>query len=101
MLFHMARAEPSRMGFLLAGGKSSRMGANTDKAFLDFGGQTLLDRALTVMGAVCDRVTIVGDPAKFAKYGSLRNMDQSWPTFSPDAVPSPAFTPRSCIPPPS
>ena len=52
------------MGFLLTGGKSSRMGA--DKVFLDFGGQTLLDRALSVMGAVCDRVAIAGDPAKFA-----------------------------------
>ncbi len=68
MLFHMAQTELSRMGFLLAGGKSSRMGA--DKAFLDFGGQTLLDRALTVMGAVCGQVTIVGDPARFAQYGS-------------------------------
>jgi molybdenum cofactor guanylyltransferase len=63
--------ELSRMGFLLAGGRSSRMGANTDKAFLDFAGQTLLDRALGVMGAVCSRVMIVGDPAKFAKYGSV------------------------------
>jgi len=72
MLFLMARADLSRMGFLLAGGKSSRMGMNTDKAFLDFGGQTLLDRALGVMGTVCDRVTIVGDPGKFAKYGSTK-----------------------------
>jgi len=64
-------AELSRMGFVLAGGKSSRMGATTDKAFLDFAGQTLLDRALGVMGAVCSRVTIVGDPAKFAKYNSV------------------------------
>jgi molybdopterin-guanine dinucleotide biosynthesis protein A len=70
MLFHMAQTELSRMGFLLAGGKSSRMGA--DKAFLDFGGQTLLDRALTVMGAVCGKVTIVGDPDKFAQYGSSK-----------------------------
>ncbi len=72
MLFHMKPAKPSHMGFLLAGGKSSRMGVNTDKAFLDFHGQTLLDRALTVMGEVCDRVTIVGDPAKFSKYGSMQ-----------------------------
>ncbi len=60
------------MGFVLAGGKSSRMGMNTDKAFLDFGGQSLLDRALAVMSEVCDRVRIVGDPAKFTKYGSSK-----------------------------
>jgi molybdopterin-guanine dinucleotide biosynthesis protein A len=71
MLFHMTRTEPSRMGFIITGGKSSRMGAGVDKAFLEFGGRTLLDRALTVMGAVCDSVTIVGDPAKFTKYGSV------------------------------
>jgi molybdopterin-guanine dinucleotide biosynthesis protein A len=72
MLFHMAQTELSRMGFLLAGGKSSRMGINTDKAFLDFGGQTLLHRALTVMGEVCGKVSIVGDPDKFTKYGSSK-----------------------------
>jgi molybdopterin-guanine dinucleotide biosynthesis protein A len=68
MLFHMAQAKLSRMGFVLAGGKSSRMG--TDKAFLEFGGQTLLDRAHAVMGMVCSSAAIVGDPAKFAKYGA-------------------------------
>jgi molybdenum cofactor guanylyltransferase len=65
MLFHMAPIKVSRAGFVLAGGKSSRMGAGIDKAFLDFGGQTLLDRALSVVGAVCDNVAIVGEPAKF------------------------------------
>jgi molybdenum cofactor guanylyltransferase len=72
MLSHMSATGPPRRGFVLAGGKSSRMGAGTDKALMDFGGQTLLDRALAVMGTVCDRVTIVGDPAKFAKYGSSK-----------------------------
>jgi molybdopterin-guanine dinucleotide biosynthesis protein A len=70
MLFHMARTEPSRMGFIIAGGKSSRMGTGVDKAFLEFGGQSLLDRTLAVMSEVCDSVRIVGDPAKFTKYGS-------------------------------
>jgi molybdenum cofactor guanylyltransferase len=72
MLFHMARTAPSRMGFLLAGGKSSRMGTGVDKAFLEFGGQSLLDRALAVISEVCNDVTIVGDPAMFTKYGSTK-----------------------------
>lgn len=59
----------SRMGFLLAGGKSSRMGA--DKAFLEFRGRTLLERALAVIGDVCPRVAIVGHPAQFSNYGSV------------------------------
>jgi molybdenum cofactor guanylyltransferase len=75
MLSHMSRTKPSRMGFVLAGGKSSRMGAGPgkekDKALLEFGGQTLLDRALAVMGTVCDRVAIVGEPARFANYESV------------------------------
>jgi molybdopterin-guanine dinucleotide biosynthesis protein A len=66
MLLRMSDSEPSRAGFLLAGGMSTRMG--TDKAFLIFNGQTLLDRALIVMRTVCNRVTIVGDPSKFANY---------------------------------
>src|ERR1700721_1841905 len=60
----------TRAGFVLAGGKSVRMG--TDKAFLEFGGQTLLDRAFAVVGTVCASVTIVGDPDRFAKYGSTK-----------------------------
>jgi molybdopterin-guanine dinucleotide biosynthesis protein A len=66
MLLRMSDSEPLRAGFLLAGGMSTRMG--TDKAFLIFDGQTLLDRALIVMQTVCKRMMIVGDPAKFANY---------------------------------
>jgi molybdenum cofactor guanylyltransferase len=72
MLFYMTKTNPFRTGFLLAGGKSSRMGTNTDKVFLDFDGSTLLDRALAVIGAVCEGVTIVGDPAKFGKYAAAK-----------------------------
>lgn len=69
MLFHMSASEQTRAGFVLAGGKSSRMGA--DKAFLQIEGRTLLERMLAVMAVVCDRVMIVGDPAKFSKYGPV------------------------------
>ncbi|HEV2696877.1 MAG TPA: molybdenum cofactor guanylyltransferase [Terriglobales bacterium] len=52
--------------FILAGGKSSRMGA--DKAFLEFGGRTLLARALELATTAAESVAIVGDPAKFAEF---------------------------------
>ncbi len=63
------KSQISRAGFLLAGGKSSRMG--TDKAFLDFGGETLLCRALGVLKTACGSVKIIGDPAKFTSAGPV------------------------------
>jgi molybdopterin-guanine dinucleotide biosynthesis protein A len=69
MLFHMSSQLQTRAGFVLAGGRSSRMGS--DKAFLEFGGVTLLERALAGMAGACDQVMIVGDPAKFASYGPV------------------------------
>lgn len=42
----------------------------TDKAFLEFAGQTLLLRAMHVAGSVCDRVVIVGDPGRFAEFST-------------------------------
>src|ERR1035441_205521 len=65
MLSLMSTKVHSRAGYVLAGGKSSRMGVNIDKAFLEIGGQTLLERAVSVVGLVCGEVAVVGDPAKF------------------------------------
>jgi molybdopterin-guanine dinucleotide biosynthesis protein A len=59
----------SRVGFLLAGGRSSRMG--TDKAFLQFRGTPLVENTLAVMRSACASATIVGDPAKFGAYGAV------------------------------
>ena len=55
--------------YVLAGGKSSRMGQ--DKAFLVLGGRPLLERALRLARAVAENVAIVGDPGKFAAYGRV------------------------------
>jgi molybdopterin-guanine dinucleotide biosynthesis protein A len=55
--------------FILAGGKSTRMGA--DKAFVELDGRTLLARALEVARAVTADVRIVGDAAKFAGFAPV------------------------------
>ena len=77
----MSHREQNRAGFVLAGGKSTRMGS--DKAFLEFEGRTLLDRALTVMATVCDHVKIVADPVKFAKYESETVIADTFPGCGP------------------
>ena len=55
--------------FILAGGKSTRMG--TDKAFVMLDGRTLLARALEVARAVTSDVRIVGDAGKFAAFAPV------------------------------
>ncbi len=60
--------------FILAGGKSTRMGA--DKAFVtltgpDLGGRTLLAQALELARSVTPNVRIVGDAAKFAAFAPV------------------------------
>jgi molybdopterin-guanine dinucleotide biosynthesis protein A len=65
--------------FVLAGGKSTRMGA--DKALLDFDGQTLLEHALARASEVSERVCIVGDPKKFGTYGET--LEDRYPNCGP------------------
>jgi len=55
--------------FVLAGGKSMRMGR--DKAFLQLGDRTLLARAVDLASAVAGDVRIVGDARKFARFGAV------------------------------
>jgi molybdenum cofactor guanylyltransferase len=65
--------------FILAGGKSSRMGA--DKAFLELGGRTLLARALQVAETVAQRISIVGDRTKLEALGAV--VDDIYPACGP------------------
>jgi molybdopterin-guanine dinucleotide biosynthesis protein A len=65
----MDGASPDLAAFILAGGKSTRMGA--DKAFVVLDGRTLLARALDVALAVTGDVRIVGDAAMFAGFGPV------------------------------
>lgn len=60
------RAASDFVAFILAGGKSTRMG--TDKAFIELRGQTLLARVLETARAVTPDVRIVGDPVIFEKF---------------------------------
>ena len=59
----------SASGFVLAGGKSSRMGQ--DKAFMQFGKRTLLAHALELARAAAGGVWIVGSAEKFAAFGPV------------------------------
>lgn len=53
--------------YVLAGGRSSRMGE--DKAFITLAGRTLLEAALAKASAVADAVYLVGPAAKFSGLG--------------------------------
>jgi molybdopterin-guanine dinucleotide biosynthesis protein A len=55
--------------YVLAGGKSTRMGQ--DKAFLRFGACTLLESALELARGVAGSARIVGSTAKFAAFGPV------------------------------
>lgn len=65
--------------FVLAGGKSRRMG--TDKAFVELAGRTLLERALELAGEVTPEVCIVGSAEKFARFG--RVVEDEFPDHGP------------------
>ncbi len=55
--------------FILAGGKSSRMG--TDKPLLEFNGETLLGRTLLKARRVAGKVCILGSREKFELFGPV------------------------------
>ena len=58
-----------RSAFVLAGGQSTRMGA--EKALVELDGRTLLEHALTLARSVSPEAWIVGSKAKFSRYGDV------------------------------
>ena len=65
--------------FILAGGKSSRMG--TDKAFLEWEGSTFLERALLCARSITPHVTIVGSRDKFESFAPV--IEDKYPDRGP------------------
>jgi len=65
----MHATSPDVAAFILAGGKSSRMGM--DKAFVPLGGRTLLARMLDLARSITPQVSIVGDRQKFSPFAPV------------------------------
>jgi len=54
-------------GFVLVGGKSSRMGTN--KALLSLNGSTLVERTKAIVAEVCEKVFLLGSRQLYAGFG--------------------------------
>jgi molybdopterin-guanine dinucleotide biosynthesis protein A len=71
---------PQIEGFILAGGMSSRMGR--DKALLEIGGKTLVERAARLCESLVANITFVGDPQRYSGFGFPTLADR-WPGAGP------------------
>jgi molybdopterin-guanine dinucleotide biosynthesis protein A len=73
---------PPTLGLVLAGGLARRMGGG-DKALIEIGGVTILDRVLVRLRPACTGIILNanGDAARFARYG-LPVIPDSVPDFA-------------------
>jgi molybdopterin-guanine dinucleotide biosynthesis protein A len=58
---------PQVTGFVLAGGRSSRMGTN--KALLMLSGKPLIERTKSILDSVCEKVFILGSRDLYGSFG--------------------------------
>jgi molybdopterin-guanine dinucleotide biosynthesis protein A len=70
----------SRFGWVLTGGRSSRMGI--DKALIEIDGRPLALRVADELAKVCDGVALVGDPERYSHLG-LPVIPDSFPGQGP------------------
>jgi molybdenum cofactor guanylyltransferase len=77
LVYHRGMLEVT--AFVLAGGRSSRMG--TDKAFVEFQGRTLLERALALVTAITEKVYVLGSRARFGAFGEV--VEDEFPDHGP------------------
>jgi molybdopterin-guanine dinucleotide biosynthesis protein A len=63
-------------GFILVGGASRRMGR--DKALLDFGGQTLVERIARELSTVASAVSLVGARQVYSSFKNVSDIHQQW-----------------------
>jgi molybdopterin-guanine dinucleotide biosynthesis protein A len=71
---------PQIEAFILAGGKSSRMGR--DKAFLELAGKPILQRTADLVAPLVNSVALVADPDRYARFG-LPICPDRWPDAGP------------------
>ena len=78
----MTTNHPPTLGLVLAGGLARRMGGG-DKARIEIGGVSILDRVLATLSAQCTGIIINanGDPKRFADTG-LTVVSDSVPDFA-------------------
>lgn len=70
----LASRRAERTGVVLCGGRSRRMGR--DKALLELGGRTLLERAVEALDAVCAEVLLApGSESRYATLGRREVLD--------------------------
>ncbi len=80
-----AKARPDAVGFVLAGGQSSRMGE--DKALVRFAGRPLVERALEILRAAGLEASIAGARSGFASSELATSMLATFAPVVEDEVP--------------